>query len=188
MVLAATCGCLNLKPKADPTLFYVLSSTVEQSPSRNQPAAAASVSVRVDLAAWLDHPGIARRQGANRIEFSKLHTWAEPLREGVARVLRRDLSTLLGPSRVAARSANPGADGREVQVLIDHFELTGTGRVAFSARWRVVRSGTSELLQTGQCDQVRECPTADTDWSGAVLALSQALGDLSRDVARTLAP
>jgi len=183
LLLAGTCGCLNLKPKADPTRFYVLSATVEVPLAPNQASAAAgSVGVRVDLPAWLDRPGIARRQSANRVEFSTLHNWAEPLREGVARVLRHDLSALLGPSRVATRSASAGVEGREVQVLIDRFELTATGRVVFSARWRVVRSRTGEVLQTGRCDQVRECPTADADWSGAVLALSQALGDLSRDV------
>lgn len=81
-------GCLNLKPQANPTRLYTLSSAMPESSSSELNNSAPVIGFRrIGLPEYLDNNKIAIRQGANEITYLPFHRWAEPLQAGIARQL-----------------------------------------------------------------------------------------------------
>jgi uncharacterized lipoprotein YmbA len=77
--------------KSPPSHFYVLNAQEDAPP---QPADHALVLriTHIGLPRYLDRFEIVTRSGSNELKLADFHRWAEPLEEGIARVLAENLA------------------------------------------------------------------------------------------------
>lgn len=174
-------GCLNLKPAADTSRYFVLTS-----PSDTPVASSAGPSVglgRVEIPDYLQPKRIAIRKGNNEIQYSDTLQWAERLDRGIQRTLRANLASLLGSTNLAMSAWRRSDVQAEVYVSVLRFEADEHGQVILEARWRVMSSGGEKGLHLGTSKITRRGPSFAENPDGATAALSQAITDLSREIA-----
>ncbi len=83
-----------LRPRPDPTRFYVLAATAP-----DHPPAPGSLVVGlgpITMPGYLQHPMLATRPDATQVRYADFDRWAEPLPTLFGRALGQDLSALLG--------------------------------------------------------------------------------------------
>ena len=182
LVLAASltgAGCLG---RSAATRLYVLApAETTAAPS------AASLSVGlgpVSVPVYLDRPQLVTRPAADRIELSELDQWAEPLRDGITRVLAEDLAGQMRSVKVAIYPWR-SQESIHYQVVVDITRLDGPagGDLALEARWRVLDLAGKEVAE--KTTRLAE-PTGGPGYSATVSAMSRALAALSRDMAEVL--
>ena len=93
------------------------------------------------------------------------------------------LTGLLGNERVTLGAWSRDAVDYELQVAIDEFIVTSTGQVDLQARWRINAPGAARAWKTGESRIEKQGPAPVTDMAGAIATMSNALGDLSRELA-----
>jgi uncharacterized lipoprotein YmbA len=180
-------GCLRLKPQPDPVRFYVLSSAPEAVPVDAEPGGRPLFVGRVEVPDYLGNPGIALRWTESRVDFSSIHQWAEPVRDGATRVLRDALGRRLGPDRLhAAAIRRPAGPHLDLQVTLLQFECYANREAVLRARWQVMREPERQRLAGEETVSRREVTPAAGDYTPAVLALSGCLEDLASVIAARL--
>ena len=172
-------GCLG--GTSAPTKFYTLAPVATPlSGTMAMPGLSLGIGP-VTIPAYLDRPQIVTRQGPEELSLAEFDHWAEPLKVGVPRVLADNLAALLGTDRVSLFPWAKAPAG-QVQVVVDLtcFEGALGKEVALSARWRLLGSDGREVV-------VRQAAiteaTGGAGYDVLVVAMSRALGTLSRDVA-----
>jgi len=160
-------GCALLRPHADPTRFYVL--TVPGTPLK--PAVGGEfkrwrVGLRlVEVPSYLRTKFMVVRTGSNEIHFADFDRWAEPLEQGISRVLKETLGSAQNVQSVALNSHGDASLDYEVtiQILACHGMRVPTGKssIRFAATWEVQAVGTNSI------EIKRGSFTADAaDWDG----------------------
>jgi uncharacterized protein len=177
-------GCLGLKPTADPTKFYVLTSVAEKGEQKPMPGLSVQLA-RVELSSYVENPGIAMRRGENQIEYLQFHNWAEPVRSGIERTLEEDLSRILGIAvgRNSANRAN-GTRSLEVRMDISRFELTDKNEAVVAAKWMIVNVSDRTVVGRAQVEIRKKFSHVANDAGPGVAALSSALAELSQQVSK----
>ena len=161
-------GCALLRPHADPTRFYVL--TVPSPPSA--PAADGEfkrwrVGLRpVEVPSYLRTKFMVVRTGTNEIHFADFDRWAEPLDQGISRVLKETLGSARNVESVALNSHGDDSLDYEVtlQILACHGMRAATGQssICFATTWEVRAAGTNlPAIKHGGFTAVA------ADWDGA---------------------
>lgn len=114
---------------------------------------------------YLDRDGVLVPEGQAGLVPIPGHRWAEPLRESVPRLLRADLATLLGESRVWSAPLPLGlAVQRQLRIELLAFESNAErSAVLLSARWVIVdvSGATPPRAESAQISVV--VPAADVD-------------------------
>ncbi len=175
-LLVAGCG------SSPPTNFYVLNDVV-QDPTAGS-ASTISVGVgSVRLPAYADRPQIVTRQSSTDLQLAEFHQWAEPLRDSVVRVLADNLAKLLSTDHVFAfpRETQPRY---WVSVDLARFDAEAQDAVLI-AQWTLTDSSNGgEPLAV---KRTRLTAQADlSDYSSIANALSEVLGQLSREIAAAI--
>ena len=104
------------------------------------PAAVWQLVPPVRLPEYLDRDAILVPTGQSGLQALAGHRWAEPLRESVPRLLRQDLATLLGESRVWGAPLPAGVVVTQ-QLRVEVLALEPApdrSAVTLQARWSVV--------------------------------------------------
>src|SRR4051812_25802188 len=130
-----TTGCSFLTAKRDPTRYFVLTS-------REPPSPAASTEVRlgvdrVQLPEYLQRSELVTRTSSNQLTVAEYQQWGEPLKDGFARTLRRDLENELA-ARVATApfdQANPPP--LVIDIEVHRFERAAGQGAVLEASWTV---------------------------------------------------
>jgi uncharacterized lipoprotein YmbA len=148
----------------DPTLFYALGQTATSS------STAKSAESRVAASGWrgrvggvepvgigvgpvimpgyLDRTQIVTRSGHDRVKLATFHRWAEPLENGIARILADEIGARVPTDRVVMFPW-PGIVARAIQyqvvVAVDRFDGSLDGNVTLDARWRILGKNGDEL-------------------------------------------
>jgi uncharacterized lipoprotein YmbA len=187
--LLLSASCTILAPQPDPTEFFVLRSRSQLAGTGgvNAGASAARVAVGVgpiQLPEYLDRPQLVRRHGGNRLEIAETRRWAEPLQSGFARVLAENLSELLAVHALAHYPWSSGAVDYGVRVEVSRFEPTNAGMAELSARWFIREEASRRLVRSHEAKI--QTPIAAPGAEGSVKALSEALGELSGDIAAAI--
>ena len=160
-------GCALLRPHADPTRFYVL--TVPSAPLKSAVGGDFKrwrVGLRpVEVESYLRTKFIVVRTGTNEIHFADFDRWAEPLDQGISRVLKETLGSAQNVESVALNSHGDASLDYEVtiQILACHGMRVPTGKssIRFAATWEVQAVGTNSI------EIKRGSFTADAaDWDG----------------------
>jgi len=142
-------GCSFLRPQDDPTRFYVL--TVP--PAATERFADGEfkklrIGLKpVEVPAYLRTKSMVVRTGTNEIHFAEFDRWAEPLDQGIIRVMKENLSAARNVASVTLNSHGDDSLDCEVAIRILAFEGVraerGTSSIRFAASWEVRAVGTN---------------------------------------------
>lgn len=186
-------GCTGLdvlEPRADTTRFYILETSFDQERPRESDPAGPSLHLGSGtLAKHLQDSRIAiRTPGSNEITYADQHRWAEPLADGVARVLVTRISHQLGSSRVAFQRF---AAGSESDYLVGfHIHDLG-GEPAQAVRlhaswWMQAREAKEPVLHETLLEQ--SLPPGDTSHAAYVKGLQQLVEAWAGEIAAAADP
>ena len=181
----AACGALS--PRPDFSKFYTLTAIALPGTTTTKDSdIPVSLGVGpITLPGYLDRQEIVTRVSPNRIDLSENDRWAEPLETNFTRVLGQNLSVLLHTDRLVffpwEFNRRPNY---QVTVEVLRFEANAGGNVQLSARWTILDTGKKIPLQAGESNLTRQPASASTD--AFVAALSEVLGELSREIANAV--
>jgi len=178
------CGGLLGKGTVEPTRFYLLEALAEPSPAASSTLGQQSLGVGpVTLPRYLDRPSLVTRGASNEVHVADFFQWAEPLVDGVPRVVAEDLSTLLGTERVYAVPANlPEALDFRVVVDVIRFDGALDGEARLEARWTVLDLR-KDVRVAARRSSVKARKVGSADYGSLVSAMSRTLADLSAEIA-----
>ncbi len=187
-------GCKGLfAAKPDLTRYYLLASLSEMEghheEMRLEPkATCGSVSIGlgpIRLPGYLDRERIVVRVSANRLELLDLSRWAEPLEQSLYRVVAENLSSLLGTHNIRLFPFSGPAPDFKLQIDIRRCEISDDYSATVTACWFLKDGRSDEVLV---CQETRAAKPARSDSiSGSVGAMSEALGELSAQMAHAIA-
>lgn len=179
----AGCSPIAIGEPSPPSRFYLLEALEAPADAASLASGGPTLGVGpVRVAEYLERPLIATRTGEHGLDLAEFDRWAEPLDDGVARVLASNLGALLGSERVRR---HPWRDGRlDVEVIVDvrRFDGPREGPVELVAHWRMRRAG--DVVE--RTTRLRE-PVEGGRYEDVVAAMSRALRELSREIARATA-
>jgi uncharacterized lipoprotein YmbA len=182
LLLALLAGCIG---RGLVTQEYVLTAMTANPGDGTDAPATRDVVVGVgpvELPAYLRRPQIMIREARNELRSSEANRWAGELEADVARVLAQNLALLLPSHRVSTFPwMNPTVLDYRVSLRIDRFERGPDGNVSLQAGWMLVAGKGSDVLTARRSDI--DQPTADRSYSAVVNSMSDALAELSREIA-----
>lgn len=190
--LAVLAGCNLPTAQPDPTRFYLLSA-----PGAAPAAATVADGVRaatlglcrIELPAYLRSPAVVLRPGGTEVVRVRDARWAEPLEQGLARLLRETLLTQPGVRAVVAYPA-PQAALPQYEVSVRVLACEGVAgpegrRARFAAAWEI-RATAAGAGAAPVATGVFESATAE--WpEGGYAALTAKLGEAVAALGRELA-
>jgi uncharacterized protein len=182
-VLLAGCG-----GSPTPVEFYTLNS-LSGTPQQANPADAdQNIAIGigpVKIPKILDRPQIVTRIGPNKIKVDEFHRWAGPLGAGFAQVLAENISVLLATDQVEVYPWEVDFKPHYRIVLdVRYFEGQLGENVVLDVVWRV--SGQeSQKIKAAKASVINE-PLAAADYETLVAAKSQAIAQLSREIAQEI--
>lgn len=137
----------------------------------------------VRLPDYLDRNGILVPQGPAGLQALPEQRWAEPLRESVPRLLRQDLATLLGESRVWTAPLPAGlVVQRQVRVELTGLDVNDArNAVLLRARWTLVNPAGAQPPRIESA--VLSVPSTGSDAQSLALAHRLALWRLAERIA-----
>ena len=185
LVVALVTGVLGCAV-SDPTRYYVLALAPAAPVTTRTADAGPAVTVGVgpvSIPGYLDRTQMVTRDGAGQVQISPYHQWAEPLDQGITRVLVEGLAARIPTDRVAAFPW--GGSMQQVlqyQVLVTIMRFDGQpgGTVVLDTRWRLVSKGGQELVF--KRSTVTEA-TGGAGYEPLAAAMSRALGTLGQEIA-----
>lgn len=181
-------GC-SIGKKSTPSKFYVLtamSQNTEALPEfENDPP---NVGVpMVEIPAFLDRPQITYRLNNNEVEFNEFARWAEPLGEGVTRVLRENLTELMGSGKVAAFPwMQPFPRQFTLSAVVTDFSAGPDGRAQLTIIYRIADSKNQNTYKVKEATYYHETGGGLSN-ENAVVALSNTLAQFAEEAAKDLA-
>jgi uncharacterized lipoprotein YmbA len=182
---ALTAGCLTLGGGSHPTNFYLLSAMPQEDAEETSEAAKLLVGVGpIAVPEYLNRSQLVVRTGTNELRLDELHQWAEPLADGIARVVAANLTELLPVEAIYFPWRSSRSIDYQLVVQVASFETDPAGAATLELSWAIRQPGTSERLM-GRSDVYRIEGTG-TSSADRVSAMSQALEAFSRDVAAVL--
>jgi uncharacterized protein len=177
-------GCSFLEPKPDPSRFYALASLPRTGQTAQDAAGTNPLALGIGpikFPGYLDRPQLVIRVSPNRFAVAENDRWAEPLEENFSRVLSQNLSILLQTDRIVAypweRSQRPTY---QIQVEVLRFEPNAEQVVELWVRWTVLDDAKKTI---GLKESYLTKSARDKSTEASVAALSEAVADLSREIA-----
>jgi uncharacterized lipoprotein YmbA len=183
----------------DPTLYYSLGQTattssiassadsrVAASGPRGRVAGPDPVSIGVGpviMPGYLDRTQVVTRTGHDRVKLATFHRWAEPLENGIARILADEIGARVPTDRVVMfpwRGIVARAILYQVVVAVDRFDGSLDGNVTLDARWRILGKNGDELAFSRST--ITET-VAGSGYDPMVAAMSRTLVALGQEIA-----
>ena len=183
MIIAVFLTACGTSP---PAKYYSLNTIApaKSNETMMQPKNVTIVSVGpVGVPEYLERQEIVTRDSGNRLVLADFDLWGGSLENDVNRALVANLSTLLnkkGIGVVTWRSRMPAS--HTVTVNMTRFEAVGD-TVVLAAQWGVLERG-ADKVETLRESMITK--PAGRDYAESVGAMSDALADLSREIAVVL--
>ena len=139
----------------------------------------------VHLPGYLDQDQLVTRISQNRLALSDDNRWAEPLEDNMGHVLAQNLSMLLQNDQVSFNRWS-GRQRPVYQLEIDvlSFETDTAGTAHLAARWLLRDVASRQTIAEKETRLTDSAAGGSTEQS--VASLSQALGDLSVEIAKVI--
>ena len=165
--------------------FYTLTSTATATATAaGTPSTNVTVVVGpVSIPAAVDRPEFVTTLGSNTVDVDSFNRWAEPLGDGVARVVAGDLAVLLGSSTVAVAPLANFQPSYRVTLRVQRFDSVLNTSVLVDAVW-VVRKEPDGASQSGHT-LARET-VSGPGFDALAAAHSRALATVSADIAAAI--
>jgi uncharacterized lipoprotein YmbA len=135
--------------------------------------------------AYLDREQIVTRTAQNRLDISENDRWAEPLEENFTRVLSQNLGMLLGGARIIRYPWQTSQSPRcRIEIEVLRFEPNTRQEIVLLVDWALCDLSNKVPFVFKRSRIARQTGTKSMEAS--VAALSETLGDLSREIADTI--
>jgi len=185
-------GCSFLRPHDDPTRFYVLTgppALTARLPDGEFKQLRMGLKP-VEVAAYLRTKSIVVRTGTNEIQLAEFDRWAEPLSQGIGRVIMEDLRSARNVASVTLNSHGGNVLDYEVALQILACEGVrgehGTSAIRFAASWEIRAVGTNALAPKLGGFTAGAVPWGGKDYGQLAERLSEALAAASIALAADL--
>ena len=192
LTLAASLGLASCAV-TDPTQYYALGqaparsveSTARASTERSN-AAGAAVGIGVGpviIPGYLDRSQIVTRRGTDHVGLSMFHRWAEPLEDGIARVLAEEIGARVPTERIVMFpwwGAVAQALQYQVVIAVLRFDGRAGADVTLDTRWRILGRDGGELA-FGRSTVVEA--TTDSGYEALVAAMTRTVRTLGQEIA-----
>ena len=138
-----------MRPHDDPTRFYVLTGPhVATEHFADGEFKRLKIGLKpVELPSYLRSKSMVVRTGTNKIHFAEFDRWAEPLDQGIGRVMKEVLSSARNVESVTLNSHGDDSLNCEVAIRILACEglrvESGMSSIRFAATWEVRPVGTN---------------------------------------------
>jgi uncharacterized lipoprotein YmbA len=135
----------------------------------------------ISVPAAVDRLQMVLSTGPHAVTISDDHRWAEPLRDGIARVVAETLSRDLASSRVLASRIGAGTPvDYRVSIEVQRFDSSLTEGATIDALWPITttRGGPARTGRTAWHEAVSE-PTAAALAAAHGRALQRVAGDIA---------
>jgi hypothetical protein len=193
IVAGALSSCAFMQPHADPTKFYVLTMPNASA----QPAAAAGGFARwkiglrsIEIPAYLHSKLMVVRTGTDEINYAEFDRWAEPLDDGIRRMMKESLGSAGNVESVALNSHGEDALDYEVRLRVLACEgvrgENGTGAIRFSMAWETWSVGTNSTVMKRGVFSASPSAWDGKDYGRLALGLSEAIGGAGKMLAADL--
>jgi uncharacterized lipoprotein YmbA len=178
-LLLAGCGT------SPPAKFYTLTPVTAQRSAekvvdteKNMPVAIGPI----EIPEYLDRPEIVTRAEQNQLILSEFNLWGGALKADVNRVLIENISTLLAGDGIPIITwkATVG-EAHRVPVLISRFDGSPNDNIILKARWAVIEKEGKAFEYFRETNIM--VPVKGSSYSSVVAAMSEALGELSKEIA-----
>ena len=182
VLLLGLAGCSPLRPKEDPTQYYVLKAKSTGSLTSG-PKLAVGVGPAT-IPGYLERDEIVTAGAASNLQVAEFHIWAEPLDKAVIHVVARNMSQLLNSPAVVPF---PDADAKvdyKTEIVIRRFEMGADHKVHLEASYFVESSPRSDEKGTSRSRSIVVGVSQPESHDAIVDAMSVALAELSKSIAR----
>jgi len=183
-VSSLICACMLLlsgcSSSSTSLNYYLLHSTAYSASVQKSDSPVSLTIDKLVIPEYLKQRGLVYQISETNIHISTKHLWAEPLDEGIFKVLRSELSQRnikLMKQTDYARGTLPNAKAR-ISLVINDFISTYNGDVVFSGEY-VVTSGEVSL---GHRPFVFNAPLQNDGFDASVKAMRSALTQLSEQI------
>ena len=175
LVALLVSGCSS--QTVETTNYYLLRSDVKMESGTE--SASSIVLGRVEVATYIDQPGLVLGNSGTQIHVARHHQWAEPLRVSLRRFLALEISSMLNaPVAVAGDKKN----ATTVNVTVDQLHGNSQGEAILIAFWEVITAdGSSEMYRFSDSGRL----TRD-GYEALVVAEQALLQSLSQQIAQSL--
>jgi uncharacterized protein len=179
---------------SDPTQYYTLDQTAagpvesraRASAPGNSRAGAKDVGIGIGpvmMPGYLDRIQIVTRTGADQVEISVFHRWAESLEDGIARILAEEIGARVPTDRIVMfpwRGVVAQALQYQVVVAVMRFDGPSGGNITLDTRWRILgRDGNELAFRRSTMIE----PAGGTGYEPMIAAMHRALVLLGQEIA-----
>jgi uncharacterized lipoprotein YmbA len=174
VVLLSGCASQTIPPT-----YYLLRS------NQDLPSSVLSTSKQyslgtVEIAAYLDQPGLMMATGAGEMRPASQNLWAEPIYDGVRNLLATEIAQASGQELMPTRLTK---NTTVVNIRIDQLHGTLDGQAQILAYWWLVRN--DEVASLNRFSESRALTASG--YSALVDAEKVLLSELAKRIATTLA-
>jgi uncharacterized lipoprotein YmbA len=134
---------------------------------------------KVEIATYIDQPGMVLEVGPGQIHPALHHQWAEPMRQGVRYFLQREISAALGKDLFP--KALSDAD-TIIEIRVDQLHGTSDGQAVILAYWWLKKDG--QIKSPHQFGETS--PLARDGYEALAKAERALLRGLAASIAKTL--
>ena len=134
---------------------------------------------------YLDRLPVCVRDSAHEVTYAEFHRWAEPLEDGISRVLVENLSQLLGTARIDVFPwKTPAPADYQVRIMLIRFDGAHGEQAVLKARWSVAASGQDKPVFETISTFVEQVESGS--YEALVQAQNRALERFSREIAAAI--
>jgi uncharacterized lipoprotein YmbA len=184
----------------DPTQYYSLGQTVANSAStartaqstgraptpRSKPSETAAVGIGIGpviIPGYLDRTQIVTRTTVDHVHLATFHRWAEPLENGIARILGEEVAARVPTERIVMfpwRGLIGQSLKYQVVLAVVRFDGHLDGDVTLDTRWRILGKNGDELSY-GRTTLTESA--AGSGYDPMIAAMSRTLVILGQEIA-----
>ncbi len=175
LLIALLSGCAS---QTIPPTYYLLRSDQNLPSSTLQPSKQYSLG-SVEIAAYLDQPGLVMAMGQDEMRAASQNLWAEPIYDGVRNFLSTEIAQASGRELLPTK-LNPNTT--VLNIRIDQLHGTPNGQAQILAYWWLVRE--DEVISLNRFADSRALTASG--YSALVDAEKLLLAELARRIAASL--
>lgn len=176
-------GCSSSSSSLNYYLLHSTSATHSVNAQANQTPALLTIDKLV-IPEYLKQRGLVYQISETNIHISTTHLWAEPVEEGIVKVLRSALASKgvkLLKQADYARGSVPAANHR-ISILINDFVSTYSGEVILSGEYVITAADTEAVHQSF----VFKAPINNDGFEASIKAMRTTLNQLSEQIKETM--
>lgn len=166
-----------------PTNYYVLQSLSVVTKKVNDQGVDIGLGP-MTVAEYLHRPQLLKTQGGYRLEYSDFERWAEPVDDGVLRVVQENLSRLVGQSIKVFPWRRDEQPEKVIRGRVLVLDINAKGEAVLRADWRLVDQASGQQL-AGDVSEYRT--PAEAGYTGQAEAYSHLLAQFSQHLAAIIA-